>query len=116
MRPNKFNDVYEYIMSFSKKKQDILKKIRTVIQEVAPNAEECISYQMPTYKQNGVLLSFAVFAKHIGLYPTPSGIEKFKEELSKYKTAKGSVQFPLDKAIPYDLIKRITEFRVQENA
>ena len=104
-----------YIAGFPEDVQAILQKIRTTIQEVAPEATEAISYQMPTFKLNGNLVHFAAYKNHIGFYPTPSGIEEFEKELSKYKGAKGSVQFPLDKPIPYDLIRRITEFRVREN-
>ncbi len=82
----------DYIKSCPDDKRELLLRIRKAIQEVAPKAEEGISYQIPTYKQNGVLVSFALYDKHIGLYPTPSGIEKFKDELSGYKSAKGSVQ------------------------
>jgi uncharacterized protein YdhG (YjbR/CyaY superfamily) len=105
----------EYIAGFPREVQDILQKIRVTIREVAPDAREAISYQMPTFKLNGNLIHFAAFKQHIGVYPTPSGVEQFKEELSAYKGAKGSVQFPLDQPIPYDLIRRIAEFRVQED-
>lgn len=115
MQIDKSKTVDQYIALFPEDKQLVLKSIRSAIQEVAPNAEECISYQIPTYKQNGILLSFAAFEKHIGFYPTPSGIEKFKSAFSEYKSAKGSVQFPMDKTIPLDLIKEITRFRVKEN-
>jgi uncharacterized protein YdhG (YjbR/CyaY superfamily) len=105
----------EYIAGFPNDIQEILAKIRVTIREAAPDAKETISYQMPTFTLNGNLVHFAAFDKHIGFYPTPSGIGKFKEELSVYKGAKGSVQFPLDKPIPYDLIDRIVRFRVKEN-
>jgi uncharacterized protein YdhG (YjbR/CyaY superfamily) len=95
--------------------QGILEKVRATIRKAAPEAEETIDYQMPTFKLKGNLVHFAAHKKHIGFYPTPSGIEKFKDEISVYEWAKGSVQFPLDKPIPYDLIGRITEFRVKEN-
>ena len=85
------------------------------IREAAPEAREAISYRMPTFKLNGNLVHFAAFKNHIGFYPTPSGIEQFKKELSLYKWAKGSVQFPLDKPIPFDLVKKIVIFRVKEN-
>ena len=105
----------EYIANSAQDIQEILEKIRTVIKTAAPNAEEKISYQMPTFFLNGNLVHFAAFKKHIGFYPTPSGITEFNEELSPYVTAKGSIQFPLDKPIPYDLIGKITAFRVDEN-
>lgn len=112
---NKLKAVDKYIAKFPKDKQIILEKIRIVIREVVPDAEECISYQIPTFKQNGILVSFAAFEKHIGFYPTPSGIERFKPEFSEYKSSKGSVQFPLEKPIPYDLIKDVVKFRIEEN-
>ncbi len=110
-----YNNIDEYIAQFPEDIQKILQQIRSVIKEVAPNATEKISYQMPTFYLNGNLVHFAAFKTHIGFYPVPSGIEKFKEELSHYKGGKGSVQFPLDQPIPYDLIRRITLFRVEEN-
>lgn len=110
-----YNTIDEYIAQFAEDKQKILQQIRSVIKEAAPNAKEKISYQMPTFYMNGNLVHFAAFKTHIGFYPVPSGIEKFKEELSQYKGGKGSVQFPYDKPIPYDLIQRIVKFRVAEN-
>ena len=85
------------------------------IKESAPDAEEKISYQMPTFALHGNLVHFAAHKNHIGFYPTPSGIEAFKDELSEYKWAKGSVQFPLEKPLPYDLVSKIVKFRVAEN-
>ena len=105
----------EYIAGFPEDVQAILQKIRQTIRETVPNAEEAISYQMPTFKLKGNLVHFAAFKNHIGFYPVPSGIEAFKDELSVYVQGKGSVQFPLDKPMPYDLIRRIVAFRVQEN-
>lgn len=110
-----FSNIDEYIALFPEEIQVILAKIRQIIKENAPEASEKISYQMPTFFLNGNLIHFAAFKNHIGLYPTPSGIDAFKEELSKYKGAKGSVQFPLDQPIPYDLIKRIVLYRVAES-
>ncbi len=107
--------VEEYIFSFPSDVQLVLKNVRKAIKESAPEAEESIGYQMPAYKLQGPLVYFAGYKKHIGFYPTPSGIEKFSEELAQYKGAKGSVQFPLDKPIPYNLIKKIVAFRVKEN-
>ena len=104
-----------YISGFPGEVQEILQKIRLIIREAAPDAEEAIKYQIPTFVLGGNLVHFAAFPNHIGFYPTPSGIEKFKDALSAYKSAKGSVQFPLDAEIPYSLIKKITKFRVKEN-
>jgi uncharacterized protein YdhG (YjbR/CyaY superfamily) len=106
----------EYIAGFPKDVKGILEKIRMTIREAAPNAEETISYQMPAFKLNGYLVYFAAFKNHIGFYPMPSGIEKFKKELSVYEGAKGSVKFPLDKPIPFSLISKIVKFRVKENS
>ncbi|HSJ89685.1 MAG TPA: DUF1801 domain-containing protein, partial [Anaerolineales bacterium] len=86
-----------------------------LVHEIAPGAQEKISYQMPTFTLHGNLVHFAAFQKHIGFYPTPSGTEKFKKEIASYKAAKGSIQFPLDRPIPYELITKIVKFRVQEN-
>ena len=105
----------EYIASSPKDVQAILKKIRATIKKAAPKAEETINYGIPTFTLNGNLVHFAAFKTHIGFYPTPSGIGKFKKELSVYEGAKGSVKFPLDKPIPYALITRIVKFRVKEN-
>ncbi len=104
-----------YIAGFPQDVQEILQKIRRIISDAAPDAQEAIKYQIPTFVLGGNLVHFAAFAKHIGFYPTPSGIEQFKDALSAYKTAKGSVQFPLDSPIPYNLIRRIVKFRVKEN-
>lgn len=95
--------------------QERLEAIRQVIREAAPQATEKISYQMPTFYLNGNLVHFAAFKSHIGFYPAPTGVEAFKEEISKYKWSKGAVQFPLDQPVPYDLIRRMTEYRVGEN-
>ncbi len=105
-----------YIQTFPEPVQRILEKIRETIQKAAPGATETISYQMPTFKLDGKnLVHFAGYKNHIGFYPIPSAIAAFKKELSPYKNAKGSVQFPLTKPMPYDLIKKIVEFRVREN-
>lgn len=109
------NGIDEHIAKFPKDVQEILKKIRATIHKAAPDAEETINYGIPTFTLKGNLIHFAGFKNHIGFYPTPSGIEQFKKELSIYKGAKGSVQFPLDKPIPYDLINKIVKFRVKEN-
>jgi uncharacterized protein YdhG (YjbR/CyaY superfamily) len=93
-------DVDEYIAGFPDDVQEILEKIRMTIREAAPDAEETIKYQMPTFTLKGNLVSFAAYKKHIGLYPAPAGNEKFRKELSVYKAAKSSVRFPLDQPIP----------------
>lgn len=108
-------NIDEYIAGCPQDVQQVLEKIRMTIQKAAPQAEETISYQMPTFRLNGNLVHFAAFKNHIGFYPTPSGIDEFKNELSAYKSAKGSVQFPLDQPIPYGLITKIVKFRVKEN-
>jgi uncharacterized protein YdhG (YjbR/CyaY superfamily) len=107
----------EYIAAFPKEVQDVLEKIRSAIRESAPEAEEAISYGIPAFRLNGSRDSvyFAGWKNHIGFYPTPSGIEAFKKELAPFKQEKGSVQFPLDKPIPYDLVKKIVRYRVTEN-
>jgi len=105
----------EYILKFPPDIQEILEMIRKVIKKAAPDAEEKISYQMPTFVLHGNLVHFAAFKNHIGLYPTPSGIEAFKDELSGYKGAKGSIRFPIDQPIPYELISKIVKVRVIEN-
>ena len=110
-----FKTIDEYIRTFPEDVQNILKKMKTTIREAAPEAQEAISYQIPTFQLNGNLVHFAAFKNHIGFYPTSSGIEAFKNELSPYKRAKGSVQFPIDKPVPYHLVKKIVLFRVQEN-
>lgn len=109
-------DIDDYIAGFPEEVQKILKKVRTTIRQTAPEAEETISYQIPTFKLNGTyLIYFAGFKNHISLYPAPRGAEEFKKELSAYEGGKGTVQFPLDQPIPYDLIKRIVKFKVKEN-
>lgn len=109
------NIIDTYIANSPKEIQDTLKKIRLTIKKSAPKAEETINYGIPTFTLEGNLVHFAGFKNHIGFYPTPSGIEKFKKELSIYEGAKGSVKFPLDKPIPYTLISKIVKFRVKEN-
>lgn len=108
-------NVEDYIGQFPAETQLIIMKVRSIITQNAPQAQEMIRYGMPAYKMNGKpLVYFAAYKKHIGLYATPSGHEAFAEELSDYTQGKGSVQFPLQKPIPYDLIKRIVKFRVSE--
>ena len=109
------NNIDEYIATFPKDVQEILKKVRETIRKAAPNAVETINYQIPTFTLMGNLVHFAAFKNHIGFYPTPTGVSKFKKELAAYEGAKGSVKFPLDKPIPYALINKIIMFRVKEN-
>ena len=109
------NSIDEYIGTFPQEIQILLEQVRTTIKQAAPEAEEAIKYAMPTFVLNGNLVHFAAFKNHIGFYPVPSGIEAFKKELSVYKGAKGSVQFPLDKPMPLKLISEIVKFRVNEN-
>ena len=110
-----YTTIDQYIATFPVDVQTILKKVRATIRKAAPKAEETINYQMPTFKLNGNLVHFAAFKSHIGFYPVPTGIEKFKKELAPYPQGKGSVQFPLDRPIPYALIEKIVKFRVKEN-
>jgi len=112
---NKVNEVDKYIAGFPEATQYLLHTIRTTIKKAAPAAEEVISYQMPAYKYNGMLVFFAGYKNHIGFYPGAAGIEAFKKDISSYKNAKGSVQFPLDKPLPLKLITKIVKFRVQQN-
>ncbi|KGR76726.1 iron chaperone [Ureibacillus manganicus] len=109
------NAIDEYILQFPEDIQEILNTIRKEIKEIAPNADEKISYGMPTFVLERNLVHFAAYKNHIGFYPTPNGIERFKEELSEYKTSKGAIQFPIEKPIPYELISKIVKFRVAEN-
>jgi uncharacterized protein YdhG (YjbR/CyaY superfamily) len=112
---NKVNDIETYLSGFPPDIQKILESVRNTIKKAAPDAEEVISYSMPAFRQNGMLVYFAAYKKHIGFYPTSSGIMAFKEELSIYKGAKGSVQFPIDQPMPLKLISEIVKFRVIEN-
>lgn len=107
-------NIDEYIAGFPRDVQQVLKQIRTTIKKVAPDAEEAIKYQVPTFVLNENLVHFAAFKNHIGFYPTPSGIAAFKDELSRYESAKGSVQFPIDEPMPLSLIGKIVKFRVKE--
>ncbi|ASA22510.1 iron chaperone [Paenibacillus donghaensis] len=117
MESNKkgYSSVDEYISACAPEVQEELQRMRAWIRAAAPEAEEKISYQMPTFAQNGNLVHFAAFAKHIGFYPAASGIENFQAELAGYKSSKGAVQFPLGQPLPEALIRRIVEFRVAEN-
>jgi len=109
------SDIDEYIAGSPPEVQEPLREIRAAIRAAAPDAEEKISYQMPTFFLHGNLVHFAAFKNHIGFYPTPAGIEKFENKLAAYKGGKGSVQFPLDAPMPLDLIGEIVKYRVQEN-
>ena len=108
-------NIDEYIARFPRDVQEILKKIRQTIRKAAPDADETIKYQMPTFTLKGNLVHFAAFKKHIGLYPAPRGIEEFKDELCGYEGTKGTLRFPLDKPIPFALITKIVKFRVKKN-
>lgn len=104
-----------YIALFPEEIQKVLQQIRKTIQEVAPNAQECISYHMPAYKQNGILVYFSACKSHYGFYPTPSAIVFFKSELASYVTSKGAIQFQMNEEIPFELIKKMVMFKVEEN-
>jgi uncharacterized protein YdhG (YjbR/CyaY superfamily) len=110
-----FNNTDEYIALFPENIQEILQKLRATIKKSAPGAEEVISYKIPAFKLNGMLVWFAANKEHIGFYPTASPIRVFKKELASYKTSKGAIQFPIEKAIPLTLVKDIVKFRVSEN-
>jgi len=115
MEQNIPKSIDEYILQYPQEIQEILKTLRKVIKESAPNADEKISYRMPTFVLNGNLVHFAAYKNHIGFYPTSSGINTFQHELSGYKTSKGAVQFPIGKPIPYEIISQIVKFRAAEN-
>lgn len=110
-----YGSIDEYISTFTPEIQAILQTLRQVIKESAPDAKEKISYQMPTFELHGNLVHFAAFKNHIGFYPTPSGIEMFKEEVKPYHKSKGTLQFPIDQPLPYDLIRKIVKYRVASN-
>ena len=114
-KSNAPSSIDDYIAGFPPEIRDILTRIRAVIREASPDATEAIKYRMPTFVLHGNLVHFAAYKAHIGLYPTPTGIEAFGDELAPYVGGKGSVRFPLDQPIPYDLIRRIATFRVREN-
>jgi uncharacterized protein YdhG (YjbR/CyaY superfamily) len=110
-----YSTIDEYVKCFPYETQKKLEEIRAAVKMIAPDAEEKISYQMPTFDLNGNLVHFAAYKNHIGFYPIPSGMAAFEQELKEYKSGKGSVQFPIDKPLPMELIKRIVKFRVEEN-
>ncbi|MGH9434175.1 MAG: iron chaperone [Terriglobia bacterium] len=111
-----FQTVDEYLSALPKKTRDTLEKLRKTIKQAAPQAEEVIHYNMPAFKWNGMLVWYAAFKEHIGFYPRSSAMVAFKEELAGYKTSKGAIQFPIEKAIPTNLVKEMVKFRVKENA
>lgn len=113
--PSEPKTIDEYIAGFPADVQKILEKVRATIRKEAPDAGEAIKYRIPTFTMDGNLVHFAAFKGHIGFYPGPTGIEAFKDELSVYESAKGSVRFPLDQPIPYGLITKIVKFRVKES-
>ena len=108
-------DIDEYIARFPRDVQEKLEQIRKTVRKAAPDAEEAISYQIPTFTLHGNLVHFAAFKEHIGFYPAPRGNEQFRQELSAYEGGKGTVRFPLDKPIPFDLITKMVKFRVEED-
>lgn len=114
-KKNTVTSIDEYIAGFPAPVRDTLTSLRQLIHELAPEAKEKISYGMPTFYLGGNLVHFAAFQNHIGFYPAPSGIEAFREELSAYKTSKGAIRFPLDAALPWELIGKIVAYRVREN-
>jgi len=113
---DKAKDIDGYIAGFPQDVQTILEQVRATIKAAAPEAGETISYAIPTFTLHGNLVHFAAFKNHIGFYPTPTGIDEFEQELSVYKQGKGSVQFPLDKPMPLDLITRMVKFRIKKNS
>jgi uncharacterized protein YdhG (YjbR/CyaY superfamily) len=115
-RYQQYKNIDDYIAGAPDEIRPVLAKIREVIRAAAPQAQEVISYSMPAFKLNGVLVYFAAFKDHIGFFPTAEGISHFKKELEPYSTSKGTVRFPLDKPIPYGLIEKIVKHRVQENS
>ncbi len=115
MKPQTAKTIDDFISQFPPETQNILQQVRETIKAVVPEATEAISYGIPTFKLHGNLVHFSGYAHHIGFYPGSKGVKEFAIELSAYKTSKGTVQFPLDKPIPFDLIRRITEFCLEEN-
>jgi len=110
-----YETIGDYVESYPKAVRAKLEEMRQTIRRAAPGAVEVMSYRMPALKQQGILVWFGAFKNHIGFYPKASGVKAFQEELSQYRFSKGAVQFPLDKPIPWDLVKKIVEFRVKEN-
>jgi uncharacterized protein YdhG (YjbR/CyaY superfamily) len=115
MEATKFKTVDQYLSAFPSSTKVLLKKMRETIKEAAPQAEELISYNMPAFRWNGVLVWYAANKQHIGFYPTPSAIKAFAQELNQYKTSKGAIQFPIDEPIPTGLVKKIVRLRIKQN-
>src|SRR4051812_5803246 len=115
MEATKFKTVQEYLSVQPAPVKAMLRQMRSTIKEAAPEAEEVISYNMPAFKLQGMLVWYAAFKKHIGFYPRPSGLEAFKKEIAVYKSSKGAVQFPLDQPLPLALVTKIVKHRVKEN-
>lgn len=115
MDKTKHTSVDEYIATFPATTQKILKQVRNTIKKAAPNAEEIISYNMPAYRQNGMLVFFAGYNAHVGFYPTAAGVAAFKKEINAYKNAKGSIQFPLSEPMPLKLITDIVKYKIKDN-
>jgi uncharacterized protein YdhG (YjbR/CyaY superfamily) len=113
-KPKATNDIDQYIATFPPEVQTILEKVRQTIRDAAPDAKEVMSYRMPAFKQDGILVYFAAWAKHIGLYPPISGDKTVEKAIAKYAGPKGNLQFPLDEPIPYDLIARIVKLRLKQ--
>jgi uncharacterized protein YdhG (YjbR/CyaY superfamily) len=116
VKPPKTKDIDSYIALFPKDVQAILEKVRTTIGHAAPEAKETISYLMPAFKQRGILVYFAAWEKHIGLYPPISGDKALEKAVERYAGPKGNLQFPLDEPIPYKLIERIVKLRVKQDS
>ena len=114
-KPQKPKDIDGYISQFPADVQAILEKVRTTISQAAPEAKETISYLMPAFKQHGMLVYFAAWEKHIGLYPPVSGDKALEKAVARYAGPKGNLQFPLDQPVPYDLIERIVKLRVRQD-
>lgn len=114
MPAKKYETVDGYLADVPEAQRPTVEKLRMTIKAAIPEAEEVISYNMPAYRHNGVLLYFGVFAKHIGLYPTPSGIKAFEDKMEGFQYAKGSVKFPFDQEMPWELVKEIAQFRLNE--
>jgi uncharacterized protein YdhG (YjbR/CyaY superfamily) len=112
----KFQTVEEYLAELPEPVRDKIARLRQAIREAAPQAEETISYNMPSFRWNGMLVWYAAFKKHIGLYPRTSAMEAFKDKLAVYKTSKGAIQFPIEQPIPVGLVKEIVKFRIKENS
>jgi uncharacterized protein YdhG (YjbR/CyaY superfamily) len=111
----KLRTVDEYVAALPKEARESLESLRKTIRQAAPQAEEVIHYNMPAFRWNGMLVWYAAFKEHIGFYPRVSAIAAFNDKLAGYKTSKGAIQFPIEKPIPAGLVKRIVEFRLEEN-